>query len=340
MSMSVLDIQVSCFSNIYDTSGTGLNKPKNTSTIGLLFRCIEVGGKTGTIKENVLRLRRETDKARRGQIKNSLPVITWQGIFNRRSDDGLAALSSLICIDIDHRTHDELVAIKGQLVTWNFVLAFFRSPSGDGLKVIIKTDLQDPKHYKNCYRQLEKIFSDAFGITPDSNCEPLSQGCFLSYDPDIYVNEHVQDWQFHYDPSMDNQRNTPNNTFSSNGGYQQPAPPNPCQQFMNYLNTVSNGMSDEKIIEILDVKFSRFQDNYKDGNRTRSIFIQASTLCKAGIKEEVAILYLKSRFAPTGYNMNKLVYEAKKAYSKNTLQFGSERGSYLNYGNYKKRRQK
>lgn len=37
--------------------------------------------------------------------------------------------------------------------------------------------------------------------------------------------------------------------------------------------------------------------------------------------------------------MNKLVYEVKKAYSKNILQFGSERGSYLNYGNYKKRRQ-
>lgn len=335
--MNVLDIKVSYFKNIYDTTGAEYGH-KNIGTIGSLLECIRNGGNGGWIGDYVSQLRQIPDKKARDARKVFLPVITWQGIFTNRCDEGLDVLSSLICIDIDHKTDDELAEIMKRLVTWAFVVAFFRSPSGDGLKVIIKTDLQHAEHYKNCYKQLEKMFYDTFGLAPDANCEPLSQGCFMSYDPGIYVNERVQDWRFEFDPAFEAQKDNEFAIISVKKEYIQQTPPSAYNLFMNHLKVTSNGLTDTQILNILDRKFSQFKQNYQDGHRTKSIFTQASILCKAGINEVDAVSYLATRFTPTGYDIAKLKHETNSAYMKNRHLFGSERGNYLNYNNYKNRK--
>ena len=331
--MSVFEIQVSWFKKLTDPT----NGHINIGTIGSLFECIWCGGKDGAIKEKVNLIRSTSDKDARNQLKQYLlPVITWQGIFQHRANDGLVSLSSLICIDIDHRTDDELTAIRAELMTWPFIVAFFRSPSGDGLKVIIKTDLTDPKHYLNCYKQLEKLFVDSFGIEPDTNCEALSQGCFLSYDPDIYVNMNVRDWHYEHDPAFDVSEKSAKSSQTT-GGYIE-SPISPYTAFTNHLATIKNGMTDEQILKILDRKFHGFKQNYTDGYRTHAIFVQASKLCLAGIPQDKAVEYLKSQFLPTGYQETKLVYEAGRGYEKNSHLYGSERGKYLPYNEYKNKK--
>ena len=328
--MNVLDIKVSWFADLYNNN----NGDINTREIGSILNCI---GK-GAIHEQIERIRRAPNKKTRDTLKLALPVITWQGIFKHRADNGLASLSSLICIDIDHRTNDELTVIQNELRTWNFVVAFFLSPSGDGLKVIIKTDLRDSNYYLNCYKQLEKLFVDRFGIEPDSKCEILSQGCFMSYDPGLYVNIDVEDWHFTYDPTFDKHCQSSKSWNLSSGGYQQEVPISAYAAFMNQLGTIRNNMTDEQIIQILDRKFHGYKQNYVDGNRTKAIFVQASILCKAGISQEKAINYLKDQFLQTGYKEYKLVHEASQAYNKNCCSFGSERGNYLPYDKYKSKK--
>lgn len=84
------------------------------------------------------------------------------------------------------------------------------------------------------------------------------------------------------------------------------------------------------------IRFQKFQDNYIDGNRTHSIFVQAKTMCEAGIDLEKAIDYLKTRYLPTGYNEDKLIYEVGRSYEKNADMFGMKRGEYKPYSEYKK----
>jgi hypothetical protein len=103
---------------------------------------------------------------------------------------------------------------------------------------------------------------------------------------------------------------------------------------------MGNYMPDDKVIEILDRKFSRFSQNYQDGYRTKSIFVQAATLCKAGIKQEDAMMYLKSKFLPTGKVESSIEHEAMRAYEKDADVFGSERSSYQSYPNYQKSHKK
>ena len=95
-----------------------------------------------------------------------------------------------------------------------------------------------------------------------------------------------------------------------------------------FLGQLGNGLSDEEIIEIADKRFARYSNNYIDGYRTKAIFVQAATLCKAGIPKEKALKYLKEHFLPTGYDEWKLEYETARAYSKWDDHFGSERGNY------------
>ena len=303
---------VSMFRNAVDTYNS------TQVSVTALLECIKTGG---SIKGPIEEIRR--DPLINKRRKPELPIIMWQGTFSHRADSGVVSLSSLMCIDIDHKTADELRMLRSYLMNEPWVFAMFRSPSGDGLKVVVKTDNYDANHYKNCYRQLEALFQERYGITPDNKCEALSQGCFASYDPDIYVNQDVQDLHLEYNPAYEDLPKTSGQQASTKPYSQKVM--SPVDMFLSQLG---NGLSDEDIIEIADKRFARFPKRYTDGYRTKSIFVQASTLCKAGIPLEKTIDYLKKHYLETGYDETKLEYEASRAYNKCAGEFGTERGNY------------
>lgn len=284
------------------------------------------------IAQKISVVRPITDDKLRKEAKKSLPVIMWQGIFHHRSNNGCALLTGLMCIDFDHKTDEELKMVKQTVMRWGCTYCCFKSPSGDGLKVVIKTDNSSIIHYSNLYRQLEQIFINQFGIEPDDDCDDVGRACYCSFDPDLYYNPNAIPLHLDYDPKYDKQESEHSKTSSS---YSQPTI-TPTDRFIARLNSLRNPMTDEQIIKILDIRFQKFQDNYKDGNRTHSIFIQAKGLCEAGIDIEKAINYLESRFLPTGYDKEKLRYEVNRSYEKNAEMFGMKRGDYKPYSEYKK----
>lgn len=326
-------IPVTYFPNIAITT------PSGTAPIDILFETIRLGGRGGRLKAYIEEIRNysHNKKVRTSLKRKNLPVITWQGEFNKRANTGVERLSGLMCIDIDHCTENDLLRYKSSLILQPWCVAIFRSPSGDGIKVVVQTDNYDINAYHSCYCQLEEYFSVNYGIKPDKNCEPISQGCFASYDPDIYVNLCASPFHLEYTSCYER-------PLFNNFGKAETAMVNricdftPLQQFQNNLSIITNGMTDEQIIEILDRKFSRYKQNYEDGNRTRSVFAQAVIMCKAGISQINAIEYLSSRFVPTGFLKEKVLWESSNAYTKNRHLFGSERGQYLNYANFLKSR--
>jgi len=179
---------------------------------------------------------------------------------------------------------------------------------------------------------VEQIFINQFGIEPDDDCEDVGRACYCSFDPDLYYNPNAIPLHLDYDPKYDKQESEHSKTSSS---YSQPTI-TPTERFIARLNSLRNPMTDEQIIKILDIRFQKFQDNYIDGNRTHSIFIQAKGLCEAGIDIEKAIDYLESRFLPTGYDKEKLRYEVNRSYGKNAEMFGMKRGEYKPFSEYKK----
>ena len=322
---------VGVFNNIWDTNNENLTKKCNADVIMDIIATGDYG-----IAEKINGIRNAANKEQRDELKKHLFVITWQGVFSHKNNNGCESLSSLVCIDIDHRTKQELDCIKQTISGWPCVLAFFMSPSGDGLKVIIRTDNYSIPDYGNCYRQVEKLFTDAFGILPDSRCEDLSHPCYISHDPDIYYNPDATSWHYEHKPEFDKPKQSSVPGASSGNSTTQPDKPFlTAEGFIAEMNRMRCTLTDEQIIKILDIRWSKFPNNYQDGNRTKSMFVQACWLCKAGIEMDKALDYLKSKFLPTGFSEDKLEHGVYNAYEINKNLFGSERSKYRSYNEYK-----
>ena len=322
---------VGVFNNIWDTDNENLTKKCNADVIMDIIATGDYG-----IAEKINGIRNAANKEQRDELKKHLFVITWQGVFSHKNNNGCVSLSSLVCIDIDHRTKQELDCIKQTISGWPCVLAFFMSPSGDGLKVIIRTDNYSIPDYGNCYRQVEKLFTDAFGILPDSRCEDLSHPCYISHDPDIYYNPDATSWHYEHKPEFDKPKQSSVPGASSDNSTTQPDKPFlTAEGFIAEMNRMRCTLTDEQIIKILDIRWSKFPNNYQDGNRTKSMFVQACWLCKAGIEMDKALDYLKSKFLPTGFSEDKLEHGVYNAYEINKNLFGSERSKYRSYNEYK-----
>lgn len=328
----IFNERVSCASNVWDIES------KRTASVLSLLEVIRVGGRKGNIKKQIESIRNCQDKYLRGQMKGQLPVAMWQGIFQKRVNSGILSLSSILCFDFDKLVEPELNRLKTELMQVPCILAIFRSPSGDGLKVLVKTDNTEIQFYENNYRQIENIFRNHYKVNPDGTCCAISKACYLSYDPDIYVNYYVQDYNFRYDPAFDKTSASSTKTGKIPTCQYQQVTMTPQQIFQNQLNVVINNVSDEQIIKILDLKWAKSPTFYTDGHRHKSIFCQSKELCHAGVDKSKVLDYLKSRFMPTGFNEYELTKIVTRTYATETANFGCSRGQYENYQNYKNKK--
>lgn len=138
--------------------------------------------KEGKSKKIVEELFAEPDKDKRKAIKLKLPAICFSGTFSRREDKSLIKHSGLIAVDFDH-LGDRYNQLRDRLKADPYTFMLFTSPSGDGLKLVVKIPDSVLTHKSSAaaltdYYQDEKL--DEF--------KDVSRVCFESYDPDIYVN--------------------------------------------------------------------------------------------------------------------------------------------------------
>lgn len=139
--------------------------------------------KYGTWKEQVEKIRVETEKEKRDFLKRSLPSFTIAGTFTERDQYKLIQHSGFLCIDIDYFSD------KKELINDQYTYALFKSASGGGLAVIVKVN---PDKHKESYSFLRNYYFSTFGIplkNLDSAPSSVASLRFASYDPEIFINE-------------------------------------------------------------------------------------------------------------------------------------------------------
>lgn len=148
--------------------------------------------KTGNSKDIVERIRAEEDKEVQNNVKKELPAICFSGEFSKRADSALINHSGLICLDFDgFDTKKSMLTVKKQMESDSYVMSVFISPSGKGLKVIVKIP-PIPENHRGYFRALEEYFAmDEF----DKSCKNESRVCYESYDPKIYINYSSDVWE-------------------------------------------------------------------------------------------------------------------------------------------------
>ena len=161
-------MKVTFFKNVFDK-----NAPHHVSVSTALDRI-----KTGQSKTTI-------DAVRSGNkdAKKKLPVVCFSGEFASRADDALFEHSSLLVLDFDHI---DVAQAKGALATDDYVYSCWVSPSGDGLKALVK--VTNPERHRDHFRALRTYFHKQYDLEVDESGVNESRACFESYDPDLILN--------------------------------------------------------------------------------------------------------------------------------------------------------
>ena len=249
--------------------------------------------KEGATKDLVKKIRTETNKAERQELKKNLPAICFSGVFTKRTDKSLSEHSGLICLDFDgYPKKKELLQDKENLTKDKFVYSVFISPSGNGLKVLVKIPTEIANH-KNYFNALNNHFDSPYF---DKMCSNISRVCYESYDPLIFINENSSIWE-----TIDE---------------------------IEYTEVLSNRdaptlpITDEnKIVEIL-VKWWVKKYPMVEGQRNQNVYVLAMAFNDYGINKSLAG-YVLNQYITADFSETEIATTINSAYAQ-TGNFGTK----------------
>ncbi|MGY2134732.1 BT4734/BF3469 family protein [Hymenobacter sp. HD11105] len=126
----------------------------------------------------------------RAELKKRLDYVTPAGTFARRANEGLASLSGLLALDFDHLPDvgaARAALLVDELLAPELVL-LFTSPSGDGLKALVRTD-PTAAHLDNfrAYAAYLATHYALLGLRADEAGKDVARACFVPYAPDAWL---------------------------------------------------------------------------------------------------------------------------------------------------------
>jgi len=149
------------------------------------------------LRELILQDKIESFKAE----KLKLPAVTFCGTFNEiRRKDNLKEYNSLIIIDIDKLSEEQLLKATKYLTEDKYVFSFWLSPSHNGIKGIVSLkfnyELKDIYiSHKSAFEKLSNYFLNKYDIILDSSGSDTTRLCFMSYDPQILIKNEIQQFE-------------------------------------------------------------------------------------------------------------------------------------------------
>jgi len=244
--------------------------------------------RNGSQKDIVSELRATTDKDKKAELKKRLPIVCFAGVFNKRAKKDLKSSSGLMILDFDHV--DNLQDKKKELASFPFVFSVWVSPSGDGLKALVKINkVQNDDEYKLYFKQIETEISDI-----DPSGKDISRACFESYDPEIYINLDCDTYFLRITE----------NAISE---------------------TIQGQLTNLPIIdgdEIANRLIKWFKSKFDQHNRNSSLFKLAVAFNDFGVDKITALRYLHT-FEQKDFSVNEINQLTESAY-KNVANFGSK----------------
>ena len=241
--------------------------------------------KDGATKKLVKQIRTTKDKSERNDLKKLLPAICFSGTFTKRNDASIVRHSGLICLDFDgYEKKKTLLEHKENLTKDPYTYSVFISPSGNGLKVLVKVPALPENHIK-FFNSLEKYYESAYF---DKMCKNVSRVCYESYDPLLFCNPNSQMWDTISEPEY--------------------------QEVSRYNDQQTIPITDEnKIVEIL-IRWWEKKYPMSEGQRNQNCFILAMAFNDYGIAKSLAG-YILNRFTTDGFTQEEITRTIHSAYS-------------------------
>ena len=150
--------------------------------------------KTGKYKPGIIYLRKsfaEKKEEAYNKAKKSLPAFTPSGKFvGGRKLEFLTEYSKFIILDIDKLSTADLQKSKSIVAQSEFTYACFISPSGNGLKILVKIDTPKTEH-KETFLKVQAHYENILKLEIDKSGKDVTRLCFYSWDENLYLNENA-----------------------------------------------------------------------------------------------------------------------------------------------------
>lgn len=168
----------------------------------------------GTYEEIIKNIRKTEDKEKRINLKKSLPAFTVSGLFEKtRKKENLKKHSGYICLDLDPfingvKNFDDIEFVKNSLKTSEFTYSVFKSASGKGLAWIVRIE---SNHHERAFDGLRQYLFNTLGILCDETCKDISRLRYVSFDPDIFINQKAKTFKQYVKKETKGKRKTREN---------------------------------------------------------------------------------------------------------------------------------
>ena len=279
--------KISAFKSLFDSS------TPFELTLEEIIERIKLGN--DSLIDKIEKIRdKKTPKEVKDSIKKSLLSVTFCGTFSKRAKDSLLEHSGMICLDFDKYPNEETLQEERKRIESDpFTLACFRSPSGNGLKVLVRIPKSTPQEHERRFRAYQKyINSDYFDIA----CKDVSRVCFESYDPDLYFKR--------YDPIE----------------FTEIAPEAGVK--IVELTPFDIPLTDE--YEICDKVVNEFKwsSDFGEGERNNHVYKTAAMLCNYGVSEDFAFKFIMNNVVYGDFTERECEHAVNSAYKR--VPFGAE----------------
>lgn len=240
---------------------------------------------SGTSKNKVEEIRNTLDKEKAQTLKCNLPSVCFSGKFKKdRKDEDLIEHSGFIVLDFDNV--ENLRDRQEDIINKDFVYACWVSPSGNGLKALIR--ISDGTKHREHFAALQDVFPDI-----DKSGANPSRVCYESYDPEMYLYPDAQIFK-------------------------------KIKTTEKYVVKEKLDVNDEEIFKKLLTWLSNRNDAFVTGERNNFIFKLASACCRYGIDDLSAESLITSEFlANSEFSRSECSRAIKSAYKANRQRMGT-----------------
>jgi len=249
--------------------------------------------KDGKNQDLVKKIRAEKDKGKRNDLKKNLPAICFSGEFRKRADSSIEKHSGLICLDFDgYKKKKDMLEDKENFQNNKFVYSVFVSPSGNGLKVLVKIPAE-PENHTKYFNSLKKEFNSSYF---DATSKNISRVCYESYDRLLFINETSSVWEKIEEEEYEERsviKDVP----------------------------VLKITSENKIIEIL-TKWHQKKYPMVEGQRNHNLYILAMALNEFGVSKNIAS-FVCSQYESSDFSKVEIQTTIDSAY-RNTADFNTK----------------
>ena len=128
------------------------------------------------------------------KLKQTLPAVTFAGTFTgAHSKEMLDLYSNIVILDIDNLQTPKIEELKQLLFKDEFVLSCWISPSGLGIKVLIRVDCH-PNLHSFYYAKIVDYFTATYDVEIDTSGSDVSRLCFSSFDSNILYKNNAREF--------------------------------------------------------------------------------------------------------------------------------------------------